>query len=60
MAGAFALATGYDIKGARVLLVDDVLTTGTTCNEAAKTLVRGGAAAVCVAVLARAVGVSGA
>lgn len=60
MAGAFALATRYDIKGACVLLVDDVLTTGTTCNEAAKTLVRGGAAAVFVAVLARAVGVSGA
>ena len=60
MAGAFALATGYDIRDARVLLVDDILTTGATCNEAAKALKSGGAAAVYVAVLARAVGAPGA
>lgn len=60
IAGAFALATGYDIRDARVLLVDDVLTTGATCSEAAMILKRGGAAEVFVAVLARAVGASGA
>jgi ComF family protein len=59
MAGAFALTTGYDIRGARILLVDDVMTTGATCNEAATTLKRAGAAAVFVAVLARGVGASG-
>jgi len=60
MAGAFALATGYDIRGARILLVDDVMTTGATCDEAATTLKRAGAAAVFVAVLARGVGASSA
>jgi ComF family protein len=55
--GAFRLAAGYDLKGARVLLVDDVLTTGATCNEAARVLKKeGGAEAVLVAVLARADG----
>jgi ComF family protein len=42
--------------GKHVLLVDDVLTTGGTCSEAAKTLLAAGAAAVSVAVLARALG----
>jgi predicted amidophosphoribosyltransferase len=58
MVGAFRLARGYDIKGARVLLVDDVLTTGATCDEAAKTLKGAGAASVVVTVLARTVGES--
>ena len=42
------------VKGARVLLVDDVLTTGATCSEAAKALKQAGAAKVVVAVAARA------
>jgi ComF family protein len=54
--GAFGLSTGYDIKGARVLLVDDVLTTGATCSAAAKALKQAGATSVVVAVLARAIG----
>ena len=55
--GAFRLRAGYDLRDARVLLVDDVLTTGATCNEAAKVLKQdGGAKAVAVAVLARAEG----
>jgi ComF family protein len=54
--GAFGLSTAYHIRGARVLLVDDVLTTGATCSAAAKALKQAGAAAVVVAVLARAVG----
>ncbi len=53
---AFRLRPSYHCQGARVLLVDDVLTTGTTCGEAASTLLRRGAASVSVAVLARAEG----
>lgn len=44
------------LRGRRVLLVDDVLTTGATCHEAAKVLRRAGAADVAAAVLARAQG----
>ena len=39
-----------------MLLVDDVLTTGATCSEAAKMLKQAGAASVAVAVVARAEG----
>jgi ComF family protein len=58
IAGAFAVRTRYDIRGARVLVVDDVLTTGATCTEAARTLKAAGAASVVVAVLARGIGVA--
>ena len=54
--GAFEVRCPDAIENARVLLVDDVLTTGATCSEAAKTLKRAGAASVTVAVLARAQG----
>ena len=53
---AFSLRAGYHLKDAHVLLVDDVLTTGATCSEAAKALRKAGAARVTVAVIARAVG----
>lgn len=52
--GAFGVKPGYDFRGLRVLLVDDILTTGATCSEAAGTLLRSGAASVAAAVLARA------
>ena len=52
--GAFALAARRKIRGRRVLLIDDVLTTGATAHEAAGVLLAGGAAEVAVAVLARA------
>jgi ComF family protein len=51
---AFRVARGCDFTAARVLLVDDVLTTGTTCDTAARALKNGGAADVTVLVAARA------
>ena len=53
---AFAFRTGYTVAGSRVLLVDDVLTTGATASEIAGLLKRAGASLVAVAVLARGVG----
>jgi ComF family protein len=53
---AFARRTGYHLSAAHVLLVDDVLTTGATCNDAARALRRAGAERVTVAVVARAIG----
>lgn len=52
--GAFALRAGFSVENARLLLVDDVLTTGATLSEIAKLLKRAGAAEVMVAALARA------
>jgi len=52
--GAFRVTKGYDIRDARIVLVDDVLTTGATANEATKELLVAGAAGVAVAVVARA------
>ena len=51
--GALGLSRGYDIKGAGVLIVDDILTTGATANEAARVLRKAGASRVSVAVVAR-------
>lgn len=51
--GAMWLRWRQEVSGKRILLVDDVLTTGATCSEAARVLKSGGAAEVVVAVLAR-------
>lgn len=50
---AFAVRTGYHLNLARVLLVDDILTTGATCSEAARALKDRGALRVSVVVAAR-------
>jgi ComF family protein len=52
--GAFRLQADAQIRGKRLILVDDVLTSGATCDEVAKVLKRAGVASVTVAVLARA------
>ncbi|MFH7320640.1 double zinc ribbon domain-containing protein [Desulfurivibrio sp. D14AmB] len=51
--GAFTLRQPVKVKNRRILLVDDVLTTGSTVNECAKVLTAAGAAAIEVLTLAR-------
>jgi predicted amidophosphoribosyltransferase len=51
--GAFAAANA---NGLRILLVDDVLTTGATADEVSKVLRAAGAASITVAVIARGIG----
>ena len=50
---AYSLGWGFDIRGAKVLLVDDVITTGATCSAIARELKRAGAASVYAAAVAR-------
>lgn len=52
--GVFEVVNEQRICGARILLVDDVLTTGATCGEAAAVLLSAGAKSVYVLTLARA------
>jgi competence protein ComFC len=55
--GAFEARKGYALRGGRVLLVDDVWTTGSTIQEAAGVLQQNFGVEVYAAVVARAVGV---
>lgn len=56
--GAFEAPRPHQVARQRILLVDDVMTTGATLREAAQTLRRAGAKCVFVAVLARGTGES--
>ncbi len=53
--GAFGLREKQKVKGKRILLIDDVYTTGATVNECSRVLRKGGAKRVDILTLARAV-----
>jgi ComF family protein len=53
VAGAFAVTDPGRIRGARVLLVDDVCTTGATLDACAQSLIEAGAEGVWAIVVAR-------
>lgn len=58
--GAFTVAEPHRVKAKRILLVDDVYTTGSTIGECAAVLAAGGAKEISVLTLARAVPQAGA
>ena len=57
--GAFRVPPTATVRGRTLLLVDDVLTTGSTANAAARALLRAGAVAVDLLVFARVAGPGG-
>jgi ComF family protein len=57
--GAFAMRAGRSVAGKRVVIIDDVMTTGATVEECARVLKRAGAVSVGVLTLARALRIGG-
>lgn len=53
IAGAYEMLPGVDVKGKRILLIDDIITTGSTISECARTLGIAGADSVYCATVAR-------
>lgn len=51
--GAYRLLAGVQVKGKRILLVDDVSTTGATLSECARVLKTAGASAIYCIILAK-------
>jgi len=51
--GAFSLNPKKSVQGKRILLIDDIYTSGATVNECSRTLIRGGAKEVSILTLAR-------
>lgn len=51
--GVYRLRRGAEVRGKRILLVDDIITTGSTLEEASRVLHEAGAAEVCCLTLAR-------
>ena len=54
IAGVYAVADEELVRGRRILLIDDIVTTGATLSECAKTLRASGAEEVLCCTLARA------
>jgi ComF family protein len=54
MAAAFQPCDGMDIRGKRILLIDDVFTTGATASACARALKKAGAGNVTLLTIARA------
>ena len=57
--GAYDLKKGAEVRGRKILVVDDVITTGSTIDECCRVLSTAGAAEIHCAVVAQAVGKSG-
>jgi len=57
--GAFAVRSARSFAGKRVVIIDDVMTTGATVEECARVLKRAGAASVDVLTVARALRIGG-